>query len=650
MSTIKYTDMTREQLLGELKKMEQRLTELEAPERNYREMLEALGVAISIQDTGFKILYQNQAHRGIMGNHAGGFCYRAYEHSEAVCEDCPVAMTFQDGISHATKKKSTDANGKTIHVEISSFPLRDETGKIIAVIETVRDITRRIAAQEALRLAEAKLRSLIEQSLVGIYIFQDNRLPYVNPKAADIFGYTPDEIISTIAVGDIVFEEDKELVDENIRKLIQDEIKTAQLTFRAKRKDGAVIDIEVQGTRTVYDGKPAIIGAFLDITGRKKMETELIKIRKLESLSDFASGIAHEYNNLLTAIIGNLSLAKMYAKPGYEVYDVLTEAEKASIRAKDLTLQLLTFAEGRRPVKKTVYLQKSLQNWIESGLSESRITPELAIQENLWPVEADEAQIHRALANILSHARQSMPGGGFISVRTENVDIEASSGLPLKKGFYILISIEDHGVGIPEKYLQKIFDPFSSVAQKSSGLGLASSYSIIKMHEGHITVDSKLGVGTKFHIYLPAFQGSVSPSEETMKLYAAGRGTVLVMDDEEIVRLVVSKLLEQCGYDTVLVRNGEEMLRKYKEALESGRPFDAVILDLVIEGGMGGQEAIGHLLEIDPHAKALISSGYSNAPEMSRYMEFGFKGFLAKPYRLEELGKVLHEVIIGKEE
>ena len=640
--------MTREQLLDELREMRERISALEALGEKYHATLEALGVAISLQTTSFKILYQNQAHKNIAGNHAGELCYRAYEHNDTVCKGCPLVMTFEDGKSHTIEKKTTDSNGKTIHVEIDSFPLRDETGRIIAGIETLRDITKQKKAEEALRLAEAKFRSLVEQSLVGIYIFQDDRFPYVNPKAADILGYTPDEIISSVVVDDVVFEEDMAIVNENIRKLIQGEIKTAHIIYRAKRKDGTIIHVEVQGSRTEFNRKPAIIGAFLDITERKKMEAELVKIQRLESLSAFASGITHEYNNILTAIIGNLSLAKMYAKPGYEVYDVLTEAEKAAFRAKDLTLQLLTFAEGSRPVKKTVHLEEPLKIWVDSALRESRIKPEFSIRKNLWPVEADEEQIHRVIDNITTNALQSMPGGGSIKVRAENIEIDSSSGLPLKKGLYVLISIEDHGVGIPEKYIQKIFDPFSSAAQKRSGLGLASSYSIIKMHEGHITAASKLGVGTIFHIYLPALQEGIASSEETMKTYAADRGTVLVMDDEEIVRLVVSKLLEQCGYEAELARDGEEMLTKYKEALESGNPFSAVIMDLIIEGGMGGQEAITHLLDMDPHAKALISSGYSNAPVMTHYKEFGFVGFLAKPYRLEELGRVLKEVIAGQ--
>ncbi len=376
-----------------------------------------------------------------------------------------------------------------------------------------------------------------------------------------------------------------------------------------------------------------------------ELETELSKNQEFESLSVFASGIAHEYNNLLTAIIGNLSLAKMYAKPGYEVYDVLAEAEKASIRAKDLTLQLLTFANGKKPVMKPLFLEKPLKAWITSALGDSQITPELSIQENLWSVEADELQIHNVIDNIVLNARQAMPGGGLIRVKAENADIDLPSGLPLKKGKYVLISIEDHRTGVPEGLSEKIFDPFYTAGQKSSGLGLSTSYSIIKKHDGHITVDSKPGVSTIFRIYLPVYQEKIPPSEETLNQYPRGKGKILVMDDEEIVRLVVSKLLNQCGYNAELAGNGKEMLQIYKAAMEAGDPFDAVIMDLVIEEGMGGQEAIKYLLEIDPKAKAIVSSGYSNAPVMSHFQEFGFIGFLAKPYRLDELGRVLHETL-----
>ena len=648
--SMEYTQMTKEELLNELKEKEQRLSQLEASERRYRDMLEAIGDVISVQDTAFKVIYQNQANKDFLGTDAvGKYCYAAYENRDRVCEGCPVAKVFDDGKIHTAERSGITDKGPVL-VEVTASPLRDSNGKIVGAIEVARDITERNRTIEELRLAELKFRSLVEQSLVGIYILQDNRFPYVNPKAAEIFGYTPEEFISEVSLNDIICEEYLELVNDNIRKRIENEVKTVHYTFKGKRKDLTILDLEVQGTRTEFNGKPAIIGTILDITERKKMETESSRMQNLESLGVFASGVAHEYNNLLTAIIGNLSLAKMYAKPGYEVYDVLAEAEKASARAKDLTSQLLIFAEGSRTAKKIIDLKERLKEWVGSALNDSQIIPEFNIQEDLWPVEADELQIHQALDNIVTNARQSMPEGGLIRVKAKNMDIDAQSESPLEKGKYVLISIEDQGGGIPEKYLLKIFDPFYTTKQKNTGLGLSSSYSIIKNHGGHISVDSQLGIGTIFHIYLPAFPEHISSSKEALKTYPFGRGKILVMDDEEIVRLVVGKLLSQCGYEAELARDGEEMLKMYKAAGETGQPFKAVIMDLGIEGGMGGQEAIKHLLDMDPHAKAIVSSGYSHAPVMSHFNEFGFIGFLAKPYRLEELGKVLHEVLTEKEE
>ena len=644
-----YTDMTKKELHHELRQMEQRLSALEASEKQYRNTLEAIGDAISIQDTDYKVLYQNQAHRELIGVHVGEYCYRAYERRDAICINCPVAKTFQDGKVHTSERVGITDSGEVI-VEITSSPLKDSTGKIVAGIEACRNITSRRRTEESLRLAESKFRTLVEQSLVGIYIIQDNRFPYANPRAAEIFGYTPEEVTSIGSIDDLIYEEDRKTVSENIRKRMQDGVKTIRYTFRGKRKDGTVIEVEVQGSSTEFNGKPAIIGTILDMSERNKMEAELVKMQKLESLSVFASGVAHEYNNLLTAIIGNLSLAKMYAKPGYEVYDVLAEAEKASVRAKDLTSQLLMFAQGGSALKRIICLKGPLEDWVGSALSNSQVKPEFSIPEHLRPVEADELQLHQVIDNIVSNARQSMPEGGVIKVKAENMDINSSSVLPLEKGEYVLISIEDRGIGIPEKHLLKIFDPFYTTKQEKSGLGLANTYSIIKKHHGHITVASKLGVGTIFHIYLPAFQKKILSSEETLKTYPSGRGRILVMDDEEIVRLVISKLLSQCGYEAELVRDGEEMLKRYKAARGTGRPFSAVIMDLIIEGGMGGQEAIKRLLEIDPYAKAIVSSGFSNAPAMSNFTEFGFIGFLAKPYRLEELDDLLNEVLTTKGE
>ena len=646
--SMNYKGMKKEQLLNELQKLKQRIAELEASERRYRDTLESIGDAVSIQDTDYKILYQNRAHKKIMGDKAGQYCYAAYQQKDTVCENCHLQQAFHDGRVHIKEQSGKTAQGP-VYVEIIGSPLTDENGRIIAGIETVRNITERKKYEHELRLAEAKFRSLVDQSLVGICIIQNNRFAYINPKTAEIFGYTPDEMMSAVSLEDIIVDEDWGPVKENIRKRIQDEVATVRHTFRAKKKDGSIIEVEAQGTRTEFNDLPAIIGTVIDITEHRKIEAERSKIQKLESLAVFSSGIAHEYNNLLTAILGNLSLAKMYAKPGYEVYDVLMEAEKASVRARDLTFQLLTFAEGSKPAKKVLYLEKSLKNWVESALQGTGVTAEYSFQQDLYAIEADEKQIHQVIDNIAVNASQAMSESGVLQVRAENLDLDSLSELPLTKGKYVRISLEDKGAGISADQLPKIFDPFYTTKQKNAGLGLASSYTIIKLHNGHIVADSHPETGTIFHIYLPAIEKTASRAGNMATKFPKEKNRILVMDDEEIVRLVITKLLAQCGFDAELVSTGEEMLEKYKMAMESGQPFVAVIMDLIIEGGMGGQEAIKLLLETDPHAKAIVSSGYSNAPSMSHFKEFGFSGFLAKPYNLEDLRTVLSAALTGRE-
>lgn len=386
-----------------------------------------------------------------------------------------------------------------------------------------------------------------------------------------------------------------------------------------------------------------------DITERKQMEAEIQKAQKLESLGILAGGIAHDFNNIFTAIIGNISLAKMYAKPGLEMYDILTEVEKASLRAKNLTTQLLTFSKGGTPVKKLASVTKLIRDSANFALSGSNVRCEISMPDDLWPVEVDKGQISQVIHHLIINAQQAMPQGGIIRLKAENIAVGKGHYLPLNEGKYIKISLEDEGIGIPQEHLSKIFDPYFTTKQEGSGIGLATAYSIIKNHEGYITAESKLGVGTTFHIYLPASEEKIQLIKDTLTVspVGSGRGNILVMDDDEIVRIVVDRMLGQCGYEAEFAEDGKEAIELYKKAKESGAPFDAVIIDLVIPAGMGGKEAIQKLLELDPDIKAIVSSGYSDDPVMSNYKEYGFKGALAKPYEITDLRQMLHNVTAG---
>ncbi len=417
-------------------------------------------------------------------------------------------------------------------------------------------------------------------------------------------------------------------------------------------KDGKRYPIDDSGA-PILDKSGNVIGVvlvFRDITERQRMEEELQKAQKLESLGILAGGIAHDFNNVLTGILGNIMLAKAHTKPEHKVYERLTEAEKACLRAKDLSQQLLTFSRGGAPIKKIASVRELLRDAVPFALSGSNVRCEFTVTDDLWPVEIDTGQIGQVINNLIINANQAMPEGGIIKVRAENMVTDAGQALPLKEGRYVKISIEDHGIGITKKHLPKIFDPYFTTKGKGKGLGLSVAYSIVKKHNGYIDVESKLGVGTTFFIYLPASEHSpaIKEKEKEMNRIFKGMGRILMMDDEEIIRDVAGEILRHMGYSVEFAKDGVEAIELYKIAKESGEPFDAVIMDLTVPGGMGGKEAIGKLLEIDPAVKAIVSSGYSNDPVMANFRRYGFRDVVAKPYRIKELGETLHGLLRGR--
>ena len=395
----------------------------------------------------------------------------------------------------------------------------------------------------------------------------------------------------------------------------------------------------------------SVANALAGVIMRKQMEAELLNAKKLESLGILAGGVAHDFNNILTGVLGNISFAKRFVNPEDRIFDMLEKAEKASERAKALTYQLLTLAKGREPVRKIISLAALLKNAADFALCGSNIKCEFFLADDLYPTEADEGQLERVIHNLVINARDAMPGGGALRIYAENVadnDAELHSS---KDGRSIKITIEDHGTGIDEEHLQKIFDPYFTTkerdAQKGVGLGLAVCYAIIKKHNGSITVKTEKGVGTKVHICLPALDRKLQPSDKSEEAPVAGKGTVLVMDDEQLVRDFAATILEHLGYKVRTAEDGDEALNLYKKAMADGAPFDAVVMDLTIPGGKGGRETISLLLEADPGVKAIVSSGYSGNSMLSDFGKYGFSGVIEKPYTLLQFSRVLHGVING---
>jgi len=325
----------------------------------------------------------------------------------------------------------------------------------------------------------------------------------------------------------------------------------------------------------------------------------------------------------------------------------LGAAERASFRARELTQQLLTFSKGGKPVKRVVFMGPLVRESCDFALRGANIDYDIDIPDDLWPVEADSGQMGQVIGNIAINAKQAMPSGGTVKISLRNIEEGEEndpSGQPKR---YIEISIKDEGYGIPEEYLSKIFDPYFTTKQDGSGLGLASCYSIVRKHEGTIDVESKVGSGAVFHIRLSAVEKAGDGEPPCRKGVVRGKGRVLVMDDEEMIREMACEMLKELGYEVESASDGKEALELYSKARERKEHFDAVIMDLTVPGGMGGREAVERLRAIDPQARVVVSSGYSNDPVLSNYESYGFKGVVIKPYSLEDFSITIYNVIIN---
>lgn len=411
-------------------------------------------------------------------------------------------------------------------------------------------------------------------------------------------------------------------------------------------KDGQEREIEDSGA-PILDRNNAIIGVvlvFRDVTNMRRVEEELAKADKLESVGVLAGGIAHDFNNILTAIVGNISLALSHQVEGTDA-ELLINVEKAALRARDLTQQLLTFARGGAPVKKLLALEEIVTETTRFALSGTNVRCEFEFPADLWPVEADAGQIHQVLNNLTINAAQAMPDGGVLQVSAENYIITEKDLLPLSAGKYTRVCFSDTGCGVAPEIKALIFDPYFTTKDNGTGLGLATAYSIMRRHDGDITVENHPDAGAIFYLYFPAAVGETPAKPNVDCSIIPAQGTIMVMDDDDIVCEVVGNMLERLGYQPILVSDGREAIKQYLEASATGNPIDVLIMDLTVPGGMGGKETISILLELDPTVKAIVSSGYSTDPVMANYRNYGFAGVIAKPYQLVELDEVVRKVM-----
>ncbi len=453
---------------------------------------------------------------------------------------------------------------------------------------------------------------------------------------------------------DIVHKKTGESCDNGVEKVLSaGKIVTLGNDKILIARNGSQYEIK-SSVAPIFDQKNKAIGTvlvFRNVTEERKMETELLKIKKLESVGVLAGGIAHDFNNILAGILGNIELAELYTTHDHKSYSLLNEAKKASIRAKKLTQQLLTFSKGGAPVKQTSSIEKIIIDSANFALHGSSVVCDHTTFENLWVVEIDTGQISQVIQNIILNSRHAMPDGGVVQVCCENISSGAEEVRLLPDGNYIKITITDSGAGIPEKHLDKIFDPYFSTKQEGSGLGLAICHSIISKHSGSISVRSEANKGTIFTIYLPASLSQSPPGSDSTgggeTSTPPQKARILLMDDEYIVQTMAKHMLEYSGHEVLLAGNGEEAIQFYQEHLIAKRPIDIVMLDLTIPGGMGGKDAVLEILKLDSTAKVIAASGYSNDPAIAHYRDYGFVDSIAKPFQLDELNATINRVLSG---
>lgn len=534
------------------------------------------------------------------------------------------------------------ANGKIFYTEniISVLQNEDENFECLQFI--IRDITSKKVIENSLRESEELFRNLIESMPLMISVLSEPSVMYVNKNFEKVTGYRREEIVGTnFDYYSIFIPEFRDAIKQiHAKAILNEPVKEIECIMQTH--DGRYLSVICSPWCIAYRGKRVILDTFVDITERKILEEKTLKAQKLESLSILAGGIAHDFNNILTVIMGNITLSKLNSKDPELFVKNLNAAEEAVNRARELTRQFLAFSRNTAPVKKIMPLEGIIKDAAMFASSGAKVKLDLLISEDLWAAEIDDGQIGQALHTLILRSIQAPPQNGNVIVRASNKVIGEGTLLPLSPGNYVKISIKDNGPGIPPEKLSQIFDPYFSSDQTNNSLGMAIAYSIVTKHGGHIEVESVDGEGTSFNIYLPAIVEVYSQAPKIATTSREGKMRVLLMDDDEAVIEVVTKFLSYLGYECETARNGEEAIEKYLHAFNNYKTFDVVILDLVITGGMSGKETLDALKEIDPKVRAVLATGYLDDPVVLNYHDYGFAELIKKPFRIEELNRVLH--------
>ncbi|MBU0971570.1 MAG: PAS domain S-box protein [Proteobacteria bacterium] len=567
--------------------------------------------------------------------------YLYSEEREQLLKELKEKKIVKDFEAQFTRK-----DGSVFWASTNAHFYKDVNGIVSGIEGIARDVTRKKKIEQALFSREQQLRAILEATPDPMVMYDLNGYPqYVNPSFSQVFGWRFEEIEGKKIA--FVPRDQEKISSDKIREIYAH---GRPLSFETKRytKEKKVLDI-ILSAALVKDevGTPlGMVVNLTDISERKILEAQYEQAQKMESLGTLAGGIAHDFNNYLGGIFGYLDLA-LRLTTNEKVQEYLSKVLATSDRARGLTQQLLTFSKGGAPVKAVAPLDPFLQETTRFALSGASVACDFVIPQDLWSCEFDKNQMGQVIDNIVINAHQSMPFGGKVTVTARNRVITPNETLALAPGKYVEISISDTGPGIDPHYISRIFDPFFSTKQQGTGLGLATSYSIIKRHGGIIDVASVKGRGSCFHLYLPATGLTGENKGKAVEKQYRGSGRILIMDDEEVIREMLVEILTGMGFSIVATRDGKEAFHAFTESRNQKNPFRAVILDLTIPGGIGGKETLRRIREIDKKTPVFVASGYSEDTAIAAPESFGFTASLEKPFLISQLARMLEKHLPG---
>ncbi|KMQ52790.1 diguanylate cyclase/phosphodiesterase (GGDEF & EAL domains) with PAS/PAC sensor(s) [Chitinispirillum alkaliphilum] len=633
--------------IDERKKMEQALRK---SEERFRNVIDAAEEFVYEVDTYLRVTFISDKVKDVLGYEAKEIIGKSLFDFLGDNADVPGIKTT---LNHIVRNRKpirgmeyccSTKCGQNRVLFVNALPFSDEEGEIAGYQGTVEDVTCRKTAEESLRQSEEKYRAIFDKSVQGMYLHDfEGKIIDVNQMACEQSGYSREELLSKTIFdfGPIVIKNDGRSIEHLMR-----EWKTWNpgerviLELESRKKDGRVYTVEISTGVIRYGQRNLILALAQDITVRRKTEESLLNIQKLESLGILAGGIAHDFNNLLTGIFGFIDMARNETSDE-SVRGYLTEAVESIDRARGLTNQLLTFARGGAPVKKPCNMPSFIKKTALFALSGSKLSCRFGLPDELWMCNIDAAQIAQVLDNIIINAIQAMPSGGEIEISAVNTPIRPEAHPKLSAGDYLRITIKDYGTGIPENIQTKIFDPFFTTKLNGHGLGLATSFSIIKRHGGCIEVESVPGKGSVFFLYIPTSRESIPGQPQKISRAHRGTGCILVMDDDELIQATVKNMLKMLGYTSLSAKEGAEAIEMFYADHKGERRITGMIFDLTIPGGMGGLKAVTEIRNTDREIPVIVASGYADDPVIANPERYGFTASICKPFRVSELAEVL---------